>query len=254
MKTALLLAFASAAASAQAAITWVPALGGNVTTDEWPVPNSLNYPGNGGFPGASPWAGPLASSSPNDAELVKVSNGTGGGPYPATDSMYFGGFDGSANVNGGTLAVRDATAISSLMTVVFQIEIGEAFTYDFFNHGLPTLSYNGGNQGLAATYSSVYEKVFNGTILMPTGPGGTDQEEPLYNNTYALQWDLSGIAEPISSFSVQFTGVQHAQLYDISLHQSDALHSASILPAAVPEPGVVGLLGLSALGLLRRRR
>ena len=211
------------------------ALSGNTQNDGWtnPALTAAANPGYGSFPGSGAWPAPIQSNVGGDAYLSKVSNGTGGGPYPASGSIYFGGFSGDANVNGGTLSVTDATPLANLQTVVFQIEIGEASTYDFYNGVLPTLSYNGGTQFLTADYVSL-SQVFNGTVEMPTGT------EPIYINTYALQWDLSGISETISTFSISFSGVQHSQVYSMQLDQSDTMTQA------VPEPSTYALMALGA--------
>ncbi len=225
-------------------------LPGAKQSDAWPSLTLFDYPGYGGFPGSGAWPGPMQSATPNagnngDAYLTKVANGPGGGPYPASGSIYYGGFSAEVNYNGGTLAVTDSTPVSGLSNIVFQIQIGEAWTYDFLNHELPTLSYTAGSEsatGVAATSSFVLEKFYNGTVEMPTG------DEDIFINTYLLQWDLSGVTEPITSFSISFTGVQHAQLYALQLDQSDTFQ-------AVPEPGTAALAVLGgAFVLLRRPR
>lgn len=210
--------------------------------------------GTGGFPGTTMW-GPQASqvnsNASDSANLIKVSNGTAGGPYAASGGIYYGGFSAEVNYNGGTLAVADSTPIDGLANVVLQVGIGEAWTYDFYNHALPTLSYttaDGTVSGVAATFSDVVEKFFNGTVAMPTG------DEDVFINQYALQWDLSGITAPITSFQVSFTGVQHAQLYGLTLTQSDVFNQVVALPP-VPEPSTYALMGAGLLGVwLRTRR
>lgn len=229
-----------AAASPMALID--PSLPGNTQYDEW-VSGSLTVatnPGYPSFPGNGAWPAPIGSSAPGsaDAELSKVDNGTGGGPYPAGQSIYYGGFSGAFNNDGGTLAVTDSTPIAGLSNLVFQIQIGEAWTWDFLDAVLPTLSYNGGSQNLPGNSSWKLEQFFNGTVAMPTG------DEPVYINTYLVQWDLSS-AGPITDLSIEFTGVQHAQLYAMRLDQYDAFE-----PYVVPEPGSMMLAGTAGLGLL----
>lgn len=217
-------------------------LDGNTQNDGWTNSSLTSVSaGFGSFPGSSPWPNPIQSNVGGDASLNKTANGTGGGPYPASGSIYFGGFSGDVNNNGGTLAVTDSTPVANLQTVVFQVEIGEAWTYDFYNGVLPTLSYNGGSQMLAADYISL-SQVFTGTVTMPSG------EEPLYLNTYGLQWDLSGIGETITSFTISFTGVQHAQLYSLQLDQSDTFTQA------VPEPSTYALMALAGAFVCWRLR
>ena len=224
-----------------------PNLPGNTQYDGWNS-GSLTLPANpgyGGFPGSSAWPSPIGSSAAGsgDGNLNKVANGPGGGPYPAGAAIYYGGFSAALNFNGGTLSVTDATPVTDLKNVAFQIQIGEAWTYDFFNGTLPTLSYNGGAQTLVADTSTLLEQFDAGTVTMPTG------EETVYINTYLLQWDLSNIGDgPITDFGISFTGVQHAQLYALQLDQSDEFPASEA--AAVPEPGTYLLSGIGGLGLL----
>lgn len=237
------LAFASVSHAAPMALI-DPGLTGITDYDQWNTLNAAAYPGYGSFPGSGAWPAPMQSQTGGDATLNKVSNGTGGGPYPASGSIYFGGFSGDFNVNGGTLAVKDNTALAGLSELFFQIQIGEASTYDFWNGVLPTLSYNGGTQNLAATNSDLLEAYYNGTVTMPTG------EEPIYINTYGLTWDLSSIGVPITDFTISFTGVQHAQLYKLRVDQAAA--SAE----AVPDSGTTLAMmipAIFAIGAVARR-
>lgn len=228
-----------------------PAISGNTDYDGWIGLASGNYPGYGGFPGTGAWPAAIGSnrtldntfnaSEPGDAGFTKLSSGIGGGAFPAGSSIYFGGFSADINYYGGTLAVFDETPVANLQNVIFQIQIGEAWGYDFYDGLLPTLSFNGGEQQLEAGYSTIVEQFYNGTVEMPTGP------EDVFINTYLLQWDLSGIDVDITDFSISFAGVQHAQIYSLRLDQSD-------LFTAVPTPGSLALFGLGSLLMARRRR
>ncbi|RYD38062.1 MAG: PEP-CTERM sorting domain-containing protein [Verrucomicrobiaceae bacterium] len=216
-------------------------------------PNGLV--GTGSFPGSTLWAPQAAQqgSTQTNTTLVKIDNGVGGGPYAASGSVYYGGFSGTPNLDGGTLSLNTSAPLAGLKTAIFQIQIGEAATYDFFNHELPTLTYKLADDTtlytLAASASSNYHKLDNGTIAMPTG------DEPLYINSYALWFDFTPVSGTIENFSVSWTGVQHAQLYGVSLQQDSASASSSILPpAAVPEPSALLLGSIGALFLLRRRK
>lgn len=256
LSTALLAALIPGAAAAQPVFVAGealinPAIAGNTDYDGWVGLTAGNYPGFGGFPGTSAWPSGIGSnraldnsfnaSESGDAELVKVSNGAAGGPYLASGSIYFGGFSSELNYDGGTLAVQDSTPVSDLQNVIFQIQIGEAWGYDLHNRELPVLEFNSGAQALSATNSLLIDQFYNGTVEMPTG------DEDVFINTYLVQWDLSGIAEPITSLSVSFTGVQHAQLYALRLDQSDVY-------TPVPTPGALALVGLGGAVSLRRRR
>jgi hypothetical protein len=248
------VSFISAAAMADfvpGAALMNPVMSGNTSYDGWIGLTAANYAGYGGFPGTGAWPAGVGSNrttantfnktEPGDAELIKVSNGTGGGPYLAGASIYFGGFSGDFNNYGGTLGVTDATPVANLANVVFQVQIGEAWTHDFYNDALPTLSINGGAQHIVPTKTVVVERFYNGTVDMPTGP------EDVYINTYALQWDLRGVTDPITSIRVEFTGVQHAQVYGAQLNQSDVY---TTIPSV--STGVIFTGGVVAA--VRRRR
>lgn len=210
-----------------------------------------SFSGNPAFPGTGNWPGSITSkqgSTGHDAALSKLSNnGTNSaGPYLTSSSLYFsGGYSGAAAVFAGTLGISDATPVANLANVVFQIEFGEFAGWDFYNHQLPVLNYNGGSQALQPNFNLVTNKIQNGTFEDPTTPGNM---LPVYINTYLMQWDLSGVAGPINNYSIVFSGAQHAQLYAMRLDASDAY-------ALVPEPASAALLaGIPALLLLKRRR
>lgn len=247
-------------------------LSGDVSNNSWvnlsgfagpsgtPIAGVPGLTGTGGFPGATMWgpqasqintsSGSVSGAELGGANLTKVANGAGGtGAYGAGASIYFGGFSDVINYNGGTLSVVDSTPLAGLETVVFQVGIGEAWTYDFFNHALPTLTVTtagGTSAPLAADFSQKIEAFDNGTVTMPTG------EEVVYINQYALQWNLSGYSD-ITSLAVSFNGVQHAQLYGLTLTEGDTFSQV----VAVPEAGTYMMM-LSGLGgvafLVRRRR
>ncbi len=229
-------------------------LNGTTSYGKWDTLNSLRLAGTGSFPGNTMWT-PIASNHGNDdAVLKKISNGSGGGPYVATESIYYGGFSGDANLNGGTMAVADDTPLANLKTLVFQIDIGEAFTYDFFNHETPLLSYTtaNGTFNLEADYTILLSKIYSTTVSMPTGPDGEYQDEDVFRNTWLFQWNLNDVTEPITSFEIQFTGVQHAQVYALQLDQSDYAYNVAV----IPEPSTWSLLlviGTGTVILLRRK-
>lgn len=262
----LALAIASLASRANAQITWSstiidPQLQGNTQFDGWSQLNSTNFPGYGGFPGLFPatWTTPAGSNTNSDgsltltlpagvipsgdAGLVKLANGVNGGPFFASESIYYGSFSGDVNVDGGTLAARDTTPVANLKNVVFQIRIGEAAGYDFYNHTLPTLHLNGSEQGLAPTGAVLLNQWPNGTFETPDGP------KDIFINTWGMAWDLTTFQEPITQFEVRWIGVQHGQVYGLRLDQSDVWHHS-----AIPEPASLGAVCVGVWALLKRRR
>lgn len=252
------------AATTMGGVTLGPLAGasGNSTFAIWNTMNGYHATvnpnglvGTGSFPGGNLWAPQVGQpgSTQTNTTLVKIDNGVGGGPYAASGSIYYGGFSGTPNLDGGTLALSTTTPLAGLKSVIFQIQIGEAATYDFYNDELPTITYTLEGDttlySLAASASSNYHKLDNGTIEMPTGL------EPLYINSYAMWFDFSAVSGTVDDFSVSWTGVQHAQLYGVSLQQDNVTASSAILPpAAVPEPSALLLGGIGALCLVRRRR
>lgn len=251
-KFALLAGMALGACNASAQYTAgqqlvSPVLAGATSFDRWTTAlTSVASPGYPGFPGTGAWPATIGSDTGGDAFIDKVANGSGGGPFPASGSLYYGGMSFDANVNGGTVAAIDSTPVAGLANVIFQIEIGEALTHDFFNDQLPVLSYTtslGTTADIAATGWQLTSQFYNGTVSMPSG------EEPVYINAYLLQWDLSSVAEEITSIAISFTAVQHAQVYAVQLNQS------SVYTSAIPEPATfAALAGLGALGLAAARR
>lgn len=224
--------------------------GTSVATDGWNDLSSFKIPGGGGFPGNTMW-GPVASQYDSgmggDTELRKIENGTGGGPFPSTVSLYFGGFDEAANVYGGALGVKDNSPVNDLASVVFQLQIGEAFGYDFWDESgdnladFPQLFLNGSETALNASFAHLVVQAFIAEVDMPPGSG---ELQPLYVNLWAFQWDLRGVTEPITSFDIRFTGVQHATVYGLRVDQSDVF-----TPVVAPEPSTLLLLGLALGGV-----
>jgi hypothetical protein len=227
-------------------------LDGNTSFDGWENITLINFPGYGNFPGTTPWPAPIGSNvfGSGDATLNKTQNAASGGPYPGSASLYFGNFIDAPNTFGGTVEIADSTPVVNLKTIVFQLQIGEANGYSFFDNAHPVLTLNNNGVELSPTYFSLFDKTPNGTFELPEG-GTAD----LYNNSFAFQWDVSEFSDPITSFAISFSGVAHSQVYWMQLDQSDAAYAESVLPPSVPEPSaaLMALMGLSA-GLLRRRR
>ena len=207
-------------------------LTGATQTDGWANLTAANFPGYGSFPGAAPWPAPIGSNTAGsgDANLNKIS----GNGYPAGSSIY-------APFTNTVFQVSDGTAVANLETVVFQLQIGTAYGLDLTSP--PTLSYNGGSQAIAATCSQLVSSTSNGDF------GG----EPTTLNVLAYQWDLSGVAGAINSFSINWTVAPHTQTYGLKLDQGSVMDQV----VAVPEPSTYAIaVGLGALiGFrLRRRR
>jgi len=211
-------------------------LTGSTMSEGWEQLSSSVYPGNGSFPGTAAWVGALGSQVGPDAGangLGKVSNGLAGGPYPASASIYFGGVLNLPNTNGGTLEVEASSTgfLSGTKTVVFHLDIGEAWTYDLYNRTAPvlTVTSSSGTYTVNASYASRYAKVYNGQVLM------NGVWEDLYINSRAYQFDLDLVPGTVSGFTVTFTGVQHAQIHGLGLQQStDVYTGTNALPTHVP--------------------
>ncbi|KQT36209.1 hypothetical protein ASG24_08065 [Methylophilus sp. Leaf414] len=244
------------------------------TVDGTPV-TIAGIPG-GGFPGMAPLPNVISQvSSDNDSSATfrKVSNGATGGAFPSSDSLYAGSFSGAFNVNGGKLGVFETAPVDNLANVVFQVEIGGANGYDFYQPSVgntttigdasthaagalavtnyfPTLNLTFSNNTttqLTANWAELSTKGENGT----TSAGGT--EEPIYINLYAFQWDLSGYSN-ISSFNVTFDVVAHSQTYAARLTQSDTFNQVVAVPVPEPESYAMVLAGLGLVGFVARRR
>lgn len=210
-------------------------LTGTTKSEGWQKLTSALYPGNGSYPGTASWTGALASqvgANAGASGLAKISNGTGGGPYPSSASIYFGGYSSIANNYGGSLAVQaSGTAVQSgVKTVIFHVDIGEAWTYDLYNDDAPVLNVTtaSGTTQINAVHASKYAKVYNGQVLMD------GNMEDLYINSRIYQFDLSLVSGTITSISVGFDGVEHCQLYGLGLQQSTTTYTSNILPAEAP--------------------
>ena len=205
---------------------------GNSSFDGWENMNSSTFIGFGGFPGGSAWPGPAGSNTAGsgDAGLYRLggevtTNSVKGGPFFATESLYFGSLSQVHNSVGGTLRVADDTPVAGLRTIVFQIQIGGADDYDFhLPSGVPSLKLNGSSEGMAPAATAVLNRYQNGTYFSPE----TEQEEPIFVNTWGFEWHLP--EEEVTSFAIDFSAVTHAQIYRMQLDQSSTVTSAVFLP------------------------
>ena len=219
---------------------------GSSGSDAWVNVNSVNFSGYGGFPGSSPWPAPIGSNGAGsgDAVLNRVAGSpTGGGPFLSSGSIYFGNFAQIPNALGGTLRLTDSTPLADLKTVVFQIQIGEATGYDLYS--APALKINGGSSIVDPLFSGIINRFQNGTFNSPA----TGADEPVYVNTRGYQWDVSSLGA-VTSFTIDFSGVTHSQIYGLQLDQSSSFFSTAV----IPEPNVGGLVLAGACFFLFCRR
>lgn len=225
--------------------------GGNTSYSSWSNVNSLNYTGYGSFPGNTAWPAPIrATEGATNSTLNRIAGSpTGGGPFLATESIYFGNFAQVPNTLGGTLRLSNSFSLTNLKTLVFQIQIGEATGYDFFNpSGFPKLSLNGGTY-TNALYTNLVNRYQNGTFPSPS----SGKDEPVYVNTWAYQWNLTN-ASPINNYAIDFSAVTHAQVYALRWDSTSVLQNSQV----IPEPSTLGLLVLAATGfagyILRKKK
>ena len=214
---------------------------GNTSYSAWSNVNSLNYSGYGSFPGNQPWPSPIhATQGSTNSTLNRVSGSpTGGGPFLATESIYFGNFAQVPNALGGTLRLSNSLSLTNLKTLVFQIQIGEATGYDFFSpSGFPKLSLNGGLY-TNAVYTNLVNRYQNGVFPSPE----TGNDEPVYVNTWAYQWNVTNTLS-ITNYAIDFSAVTHAQVYALRWDSTSVLQPSQV----IPEPSTLGLLALAGAG------
>jgi len=195
--------------------------GGTSSSDGWTNLTAANFSGYGSFPGNSVWPSPISSNQAGggDAKLERLAGAPGntGGPYPAGEGIYFGNMTQNANDPGGTLQVVDTTPVPGVRTIVFQIRIMEAIGHDFVSpSGIPQLYLNNELVGTSASYPRLlFNRVQDGTFFSPE----TEQDEPLWINTLAFQWDLPATTS-VSTLRIRFTGVTHCRIFEMRLDQS----------------------------------
>lgn len=249
------------AAHARAQIIDVNFSGGGTTNYSGWSNLGVSYAGYGGaFPGRSSWPTPIpATAGSTNATLnrtLAVTNvnfpqpgtNTISGPYVtgntitdtngsiiSTGSVYFGSLSGSSNVFGGTVRVAQAGPLNGLQTIVFQIQIGEVFGYDFFEpSGFPSLTLDGSSSVVPASFTNLVNRFENG--LDP------QLRTPLFINTWGYQWNLTNGQMP-SSYAITMSGVAHSQIYGLRLDETTVLQSTAV----VPEPTVTHLLAITGL-------
>lgn len=228
---AISTAFLTAASAAHAALSI--SLPGTSESGQWHE-LGISYAGNNwsangyptAYPGAAAWPAPVGANgagSTTSAAWMKVS----GNGYFSGGSVYDAGLP-------GMYSLSDDTPPADLATLVLQIDSGAAVGV------APVLNYNGGSQALAANYFASVDGNY-----IANGFSG-----PYPTTNYAWQWDLTGIAGPITSYELIWGSVagNHLSQYEINLSAGDGFVQV------VPEPSSFALASLASLVLIRRRR
>ena len=191
------------------------------------------YSGLGGsYPGMTPWFSSIGSNTAGTDGSGSFTKTSGSG-YVGNGSIYSG--------MAGSFSVSTTTGLSDVNTVIFQLDGGLNAAWNSY---LPTLSYNGGSQALAADYSS-----FTAGSYSSGAPGG-----PTSSTTNLLyQWDLSAIGDSITSFSVDYDVAAHTSQYALQLDSSAATLSGSVIPEPSSYALLAGLLAITACAIRRRQ-
>ncbi len=138
----------------------------------------------------------------------------------------------------------DTGAVTDITNVTFQLRsLGDPTDGGGV---LPTLSYNGGAQNLAADFNT---DLFLQNALFFVPAEGEFQNVTI--TEYLLQWDLSAIGDDIESITFNWTQPESIGVRDVRIDVSEAA-----FVEVVPEPSTyAALLATTALALtlLRRR-
>lgn len=183
------------------------------------------------------------ASNVADSDGNAILKRTSGTAYPASAGLYeWGGPRSTFEIS--------ITPVSGAATLVLQsfvnISNGANNVWGLLSAAnLPKLSFNGGNQLLAAT-------TLTSTSVAYTDMNGTPSAADPVNPNYSLfTWDLSSISVPITSLRLSFATDAHSQSLAFQVDQIGAV-------AAVPEPSTYALmasgLGIMGLAALRRKR
>jgi len=242
-----LLTFAAAGTMALSQIIDVNFTGGGPTSySAWSNVNAFNYFGYGSFPGNQPWPAPIEATEGSVSAILNRISGapSGGGPFLASESIYFGSFQQIPNSLGGILRLSESDPLFNLRTLVFQIQIGEATGFDFYTPaGYPTLSING-EVIINATYTNLVNRYQSGFFPSPD----TGKDEPVYINTWAYQWNIT---PPVvfEDYSIDFSAVTHSQVYALRLDGTSVIQNTPV----IPEPSSLNLVLITILGLIGYR-
>jgi hypothetical protein len=213
--------------------------GGTKSYSAWSNLTSFNYPGYGSFPGNQPWPSPIVATYGSVSSTLNRIAGspTGGGPFLASESIYFGNFTQVPNDLGGTLRLSNSAGITNLKTLLFQVQIGEAVGYDFFEPtGFPKLTLN--DTAYSATFTNLVNRYQSGVFPSPE----TGKDEPVYVNTWAYQFNLTN--NGFSNYHIDFSAVTHSQVYALRWDGTSVLQGQ-----VVPEPSILSLLVLTIIGV-----
>lgn len=175
------------------------------------------------------------AGSSQSASLQRLS----GGFYPASFGLYSWSTDSSFGLNvGSAIANLNSVKLQTFVTVDTSQGVDGLLQTGY----LPTLSFNGGTQKLAAVYTMT---PVAGGFDMEGNPLPANPNNPNYG---FFSWDLSGVTTPISSFNVNFGLDIHSSALAFQLDQ--------VAVTAVPEPETYALMlaGLGAVTLVARRR
>ena len=129
-------------------------------------------------------------------------------------------------------------------TVVLQLQWGLNTEYALTDS---LLSFNGGSQNIAATWSGQSSLI--SPVYVPSMGGTVDF------SVYTWQWDLSSFGEDITSVTISVNPNIHTSTSAGSLEVGGGVHSEAVF-TAVPEPSTWLLLGVGCGVLLvfRNRR
>lgn len=195
----------------------------------WTNLTSSQYNSAAGFPsyGTANEEWPNALTPDIGSSLDATLNKMAGGGYFTASSLYTG-------FTPGSFQITNLNSMADLETVIFQAHIG------LLLGSAPVLSYNGGSQQIAADFSGATD----GGLTIPNFDGTIT-----HSSNQIWQWDLSGVAVPITEYTIDWGTTTHGTVYDLRLTEGDTFVQV------VPEPSIPAFSLLSAsLLILRRRR